>query len=500
MAKEHLQQAVDTIRRLASAQEYADLADGELLKRFLTRRDHVAFEAIVRRYGSMILGVCRRASTNSSDAEDAFQAVFLVLLRKGATIKQPELLGNWLYGVAFKTARAARAAVQRRRKKEGQVTPRQSDPTSNDSSDLMALLDEELAKLPEMYRAALVICDLQEMSRKDAAIKLGVAEGTLSSRLARGRTMLGKRLARRGVSAPLAVLAAGIGGPLKAAELPQTLVQATVQTMVSVAAGAATAGLGASTNAIKLSETVVKMMFLSKIKVLPVLALALGMCFGVRALAGRGPTSSTASEAASAPLLDDRAKASGDVKQLLKQEFEAAAAVVDEETRLAILLRIGNVQVRLGELVEALATANKALAIAKSMDDDPRKVMVLDDIAALQFRAGEKKQAMETFQFAKEKALALQTPSEKVNGMMWVSQRLCALKEYDEALRIVGKISGYEQGAFYQAEALRGIAMIIPVIYKEDKSPSALQALLKARTLAESLGDNGWSGPMVTSL
>ena len=123
MAKEHLQQAVDTIRRLASAQEYADLADGELLKRFLTRRDHAAFEAIVRRYGPMILGVCRRVSLSTSDAEDAFQAVFLVLLRKGATIKQPELLGNWLYGVAFKTARAAHTAAQRRRKKEGQVTP-----------------------------------------------------------------------------------------------------------------------------------------------------------------------------------------------------------------------------------------------------------------------------------------------------------------------------------------------------------------------------------------
>ena len=485
MAKESLQQAVDTIRKLAAVQEYADLADSVLLERFLTGREEAAFETLVRRYGSMILGVCRRILRNTSDAEDAFQAVFLVLLRKASTIKRRDLLGNWLYGVAYQTARAARAATQRRRAKEGHVTPRQSEPASNDPNELMAVLDEELAKLPELCRTAVVLCDLQELSRKEAATKLGIAEGTLSSRLARGRAMLSQRLTRRGVSAPLAVLGRGLGGTALAMNLPHALVQTTVKTALSVAAGPG-AIVGASAQAIKLSETVIKMMFLSKIKVLaPVIAIALGMCFGVRALALRGPGSPAAAEEASTLVLADQTKASEDVKQLVKQSLDAAEAIDDEELRLAVLLRIARAQLRFGEREAALATADKVLAIAKTIDEARHKVIVLTDIAMLQYEADDKKAGMASFQVGEKTALALQNPGEKGNALMDVVRRLSYLKEYDEAFRVAA-----EAGDF-QSSGLMSMAMTIPVTYKKDKSAASLQALVQARTVVQTLGGRG---------
>ena len=184
MVKEHLQQAVDTIRKLATAQEYTGSCPmGFCWSDFSPPGIRLLLsETLVRRYGPMILGVCRRILQNSADAEDAFQAVFLVLLRKGASIARRELLGNWLYGVAYKTARAARAATQKRRGKEGQVTARQSEPAQAGPNEWTALLDEELTRLPELYRAAVVLCDLQNKSRKEAASRLSVSEGTLSSR------------------------------------------------------------------------------------------------------------------------------------------------------------------------------------------------------------------------------------------------------------------------------------------------------------------------------
>src|SRR5438105_9757009 len=125
MAKGPMQSVIHHIRGLVVAQDAAALADSALLERFLTRRDEAAFEALIRRHGPMVLGVCRRVLQDPHDAEDAFQATFLVFVRKAASIAKRELLGNWLYGVAYHTARAARSAAGRRRAKEARVVPRQ---------------------------------------------------------------------------------------------------------------------------------------------------------------------------------------------------------------------------------------------------------------------------------------------------------------------------------------------------------------------------------------
>src|SRR5262249_49915225 len=157
------------------------------------------FAALLRRHGPMVWGVCRRLLPCTHDAEDAFQATFLVLVRKADSVVPRGRVGNWLYGVAYRTALEARSAASRRRARELQtarpahVTNEQPDP------DLWALLDEELRRLPDNFRAAVVLCDLEGRTRKEAAQQLGWSEGTLSGRLARARELLAKRLTRRGV-------------------------------------------------------------------------------------------------------------------------------------------------------------------------------------------------------------------------------------------------------------------------------------------------------------
>src|SRR5262245_16987505 len=178
------------------------LADVALLERFLALREEAAFTALVARHGPMVWATCRRALGATPDAEDAFQAVFLVLLRKAASISRRELLGPWLHTVAVRTAARARARAARRQLRERQVVP-MPEPVPlppEEVRDWQPLLDEELQRLPEKYRRALVLCDLQAQGRSAAARALGVAEGTLSSRLARGRDLLRRRLVRRGFS------------------------------------------------------------------------------------------------------------------------------------------------------------------------------------------------------------------------------------------------------------------------------------------------------------
>jgi RNA polymerase sigma factor (sigma-70 family) len=202
-----------------------DWQDGALLERFLTRRDQGAFLVLVRRHGPMILGACRRILTNSSDVDDAFQTVFLVLLRKANELRGRATLGNWLYGVAFHTALKVRALAMKRRVKESAALPRN---TSQASPDLAEAIDSELARLPEKYREPLVLCDLEDLPRKAVAEKLGIPEGTLSSRLTTARKMLGDRLLKKGLVVPVA--------GLSAVAVPAALEAATTQ-VAAIAAG-----------------------------------------------------------------------------------------------------------------------------------------------------------------------------------------------------------------------------------------------------------------------
>ncbi len=174
-----------------AAPRHGGPTDADLLRLYLDG-DGAAFAALVRRHGPMVLGVCRRVLRHEQDAEDAFQATFLVLARKAHTVVPPAV-GNWLYGVAYRAAQKAREAATRQRARERRARPRLSEDRPG-AEDRHEDLDRELARLPDIYRAAVVLCDLQGLSRKEAARRLGCPEGTLSSRLAKARRLLARRL------------------------------------------------------------------------------------------------------------------------------------------------------------------------------------------------------------------------------------------------------------------------------------------------------------------
>src|SRR5579871_6288456 len=176
------------LHKVALLQDGGGMSDRQLLDYFLAQRDEPAFAALMRRHGPMVFCVCRRVLRNAHDAEDAFQATFLVLVRKARSIRRPELLGNWLYGVAYRTALAARgAAVKRRAKERDMAKPEAVE--EDGTQELAALLDRELVQLPEKYRVPIVLCDLEGKTRKEAARQLGWPEGTINGRLARGRVI-----------------------------------------------------------------------------------------------------------------------------------------------------------------------------------------------------------------------------------------------------------------------------------------------------------------------
>ncbi len=261
------------------------MPDELLLRHFIDRRDERAFTALVLRHGPMVLGVCRRVLCDAHDAEDAFQATFLVLARKAAAIGKPQLLGNWLYGVAYRTALEAHGKARRRRSREKQVKdmPHPAAPEGDrreaEREELAALLDRELERLPERYRVPVVLCELQGRSRREVARRLGVPEGTLSSRLAAARKTLARRLARHGLAVSAGALTAALApaatraGP---AGLPAALVLGTVRAAAGLTAGQAVA----SAHVTELMEGVLRAMFLRKIKVALAVVLAVALAGG----------------------------------------------------------------------------------------------------------------------------------------------------------------------------------------------------------------------------
>jgi RNA polymerase sigma factor (sigma-70 family) len=270
--------------------------DGELLDSYLANGDGAAFEALVRRHGPMVLGVCRRVLGNPHDADDAFQATFLVLARKAVAVLPRELVGNWLYGVAHTTAIRARSLAARRRMRERPLMdspePQAAQPELWES--LQPVLDREIARLPDKYRQVVVLCDLEGRARKAVARQLKIPEGTLSSRLTTARRMLAKRLARHGLGVSGATLASVIPQSAASAFVPVHLVQTAVRAAVLVAAGQTLAAGPISAKVAALTEGVLKAMFLTKLKTMTALLLVLGMVAGGAGLLTQDPAAAQA--------------------------------------------------------------------------------------------------------------------------------------------------------------------------------------------------------------
>jgi RNA polymerase sigma factor (sigma-70 family) len=253
------------VRRITAALD--DTPDRDLLARFAATRDEAAFTTLVHRHGPLVLGVCRRALRNEADADDAFQATFLVLARRGSKLDPAQPLGPWLYRVAVLTARTVRRGNARRFARLEKPPANLAAPAPDAATDLRLDLDRALLALPEKYRTPLVMCHLQGWSRREAAACLGCREGTLSSLLARGLVKLKNRL--RGYD-PTVALAAG------AAPIPLALAAATAR---------AAAGIGRSPAAVRLADGFLRGYWVSK------LATAAGLV-AVLVAAGYGVTAS----------------------------------------------------------------------------------------------------------------------------------------------------------------------------------------------------------------
>jgi RNA polymerase sigma factor (sigma-70 family) len=266
------------LHRLLGGTPAGDVSDSQLLQRFSGARDQAAFAALVERHGPLVLGVCRRVLGNVHDAEDAFQATFLVLARKAEAIRKRDSLGAWLYEVAYHIALKARADAVRRREHERQAPAMLSREGQLDETrhELRPVLDEELHRLPERYRRLLVLCDLQGRTHQEAARQLGLPAGSISRHLGRARELLRARLVRRGITLATAVLVAVLAEEA-AAPVSAALVLPTVQAALAFVTEETAAAGAVSARATALAKGALHTMFLGKLKLAVVLVLVTGL-------------------------------------------------------------------------------------------------------------------------------------------------------------------------------------------------------------------------------
>jgi RNA polymerase sigma factor (sigma-70 family) len=240
------------------------MTDGQLLGRFLSQGDAPALEALIRRHGPLVLSVCRRMLRRDQDVEDAFQATFLVLIRKASKLAGVEMIGNWLYGVSYRTAFRVRAASFRaaelERRYSWHAAAATPPPQPEVGGELAAILDDAVHGLPRKYREPVVLCLMQDLSRAEAARRLGVKEGTLSGRLARAKEMLADRLRRRGVTLSAAGLTICLSVGTASAVVSSKLLAVTVRSAGRVWFSPADPTPPGTADAVRLHEEVVREM------------------------------------------------------------------------------------------------------------------------------------------------------------------------------------------------------------------------------------------------
>ncbi len=257
------------LRTAYASGSVAGLTDAQLLDRFMHRRDDGAsFEALLARHGPMVLGVCRALLRDEHAADDAFQATFLVLVRRAGSVRVGDSLGRWLYGVAHKVAVQSRRQSARRNTREQSVaTDPIAEPASDlEAADLRAAIHDELARLPESTRAAIVLCHLEGLTHEEAASRLGWPVGTVRSRLARGRDRLRDRLTRRGL-APASASAVPMLGLDLSPMVPERLIAATGRAAAKVIAGEALSAGLVPASVLTLTSGVLQTMFFTKLKI-----------------------------------------------------------------------------------------------------------------------------------------------------------------------------------------------------------------------------------------
>jgi RNA polymerase sigma factor (sigma-70 family) len=281
------------VRNLVSAHSIHKQTDAALLHAFAAEHDQAAFTTLVKRHGSLVLAVCRRVLHNLHDAEDAFQATFILLARSADSIRKQESLASWLYGVAYRMANNARRAASRRRRHETGVKPTVTTRPDLDIGwrEVQALLDEEIQRLPETYRAAFILCCLEDKTGTETARVLGIKEGTVRTRVTRARALLQQALSRRGVALPGVLAAVSISSNSVAATLPGSLVPSTVRAAAMLAAENVSPTDAISANVAALVKGAMKSMSPGRLKIATALTLVLAVAgIGVGISAGQKET------------------------------------------------------------------------------------------------------------------------------------------------------------------------------------------------------------------
>jgi RNA polymerase sigma factor (sigma-70 family) len=322
MVSEQLTRVLRQIHHLAAGLRAGEWSDGQALGRFVAAREEAAFCALVQRHGPLVWGVCRRILKHIQDAEDAFQATFLVLAQRAGSIRKPESVGSWLYGVAYHIALEARNRQVRRGTRERQVENMPHPPSPADTSwaQLEPVLDEELHRLPEKYRRPLVLCYLEGKSYRETAEELGWPLGSTSKRLARARELLRRRLTRRGVTLSAGILSAALTNRAAPAA-PAALVHAAVKAGLLLVAGKPFADV-VSAHALSLFQKAPQGMFLTKLKIATALVLLLGgLGLGTLALPAVGKQAGARAEDRS----PEPTKSKADRQPLAKQDKEQSA-------------------------------------------------------------------------------------------------------------------------------------------------------------------------------
>jgi RNA polymerase sigma factor (sigma-70 family) len=323
MGNAPLQSVIHHLRRLVSPARTGGLTDAQLLQRFLASRDEAAFETLVWRHGAMVLGLCQRVLRHAQDAEDAFQATFLILARKAASISAKESVSSWLYKVAFRLALRARAASMRRAAREQPAGDLAivSSPNEASQPDLQLVLDEEVNRLPEKYRAPVLLCYWAGKTNEQAAQELGCPKGTILSRLARARDILRTRLTRRGLT-----LSAGMLGPVlsqnASAAALTPLVESTVRAAVLLAAGNVAAAGAISVRVAAMMEGGLKAMLVTKLKYVSICLLGPAVVLG--GLGAFAHHVSAGRQAEGRPDAPPRVQASEKPKPVAKDPLELA--------------------------------------------------------------------------------------------------------------------------------------------------------------------------------
>lgn len=386
--KHSLQQIIDREGEVLTR----SLTDGQLLENFIRDQAEESFSLLVQRHGSMVMGVCRRVLGHVQDAEDAFQATFLILLRKASSIHPRDQVGSWLYGVACRTAMRAKAQRNQRQFKEGRFSVRPDcEAREQRQRELREVIDQQLGLLPEKYRLPIVLCDLQGKSHLQASEQLGWAQGTFASRLFRGRQLLAQRLKKQGLVVTTVALSKLLTQETCASTVPSKLVAATLKGVQSVCSSSSSA---CSSRVVTLVEGVLRTMWIQRTKAVLTIGLTLGLTVGTLGVcvqrvlfAGRlSPTSSGKAKAA-APPARPPSKPKTNLQDLMKKRIELLKQIVRSEEKayqfgqrsLSQVIRAKEELVRAQlELAatpqERLALYEQAVALAKELEKITEKL------------------------------------------------------------------------------------------------------------------------------